>query len=244
MSPEAESPKSYVAKRLQLLTDFVNDPRSAEVLAEGGVHPARALVLRAVMATPGLPKFLYNNAYTRHYKAAGHEILGIGYHAITVADGPNAVRKFFRRTAGQTEAQQQQQIKELEHKQASALTHLAEYTVPQHFFIQENPLNPQESVVAATQARINIQTGINFYLGADAPAADPSDFAASALEMQENSDPHALPDVVGVNNLVVEADTGAILLIDPVSLHADDPIDVPSYERAQRILERVSVSQK
>lgn len=239
MSPKAESSFSYLIKRLQQVTDFVNDPRALEALAEGRVHPVRAVVLRAVMATPGLPEFLYNQAYTRRYQAAGHEILGIGYHAVTVADGPNQVRKFYRHTAGQSEAEQRQHVALLQQKQASTLAHLEPFAVPQEFFIQEDPLNPNQSVVVATQARIAIKTGLNFYTGAEPLAVNPVAFAESALEMQANSDPMALPDVVGVNNLVVEADTGAILLIDPVSLHADDPIDAPSYERAQRILKAV-----
>lgn len=240
MSPEATSPKDYLKGRLQQLTDFVNDPRAAEALAEGRVHPARGLVLRAVMATPGLPTFLYNQAYTRRYRVAGHEVLGVGYHAVTVADGAKQVRKFYRKTAGLSEAEQQRHVTAMQHKQASSLAHLEPFAIPQEFFIQQDPLNPNQSVVAATQARVAIKAGLNFYSGAAPLVADPSAFATSALEMQAASDPTALPDVVGINNLVVEVDTGAILLIDPVSLHAGDPEDAPSYQQAQRILERIS----
>ena len=107
------------------------------------------------------------------------------------------------------------------------------------FFVQEDPLNPSRSVVAATQARVAIAAGLNFYTGAEPLAVNPVAFAESALDMQANSDPAALPDVVGVNNLVVEADTGAVLLIDPVSLQASDPNDSVAYERAQQILEGI-----
>ena len=239
MSPKAESSFSYLTQRLQQVTDFVNDPRAPEALAEGRVHPLRAVVLRAVMATPGLPEFMYARAYTRRYQAAGHEILGVGYHAVTVADGPNQVRKFYRHTAGQSEAEQRQHVALLQQKQASTLAHLEPFAVPEEFFVQEDPLNPSRSVVAATQARIAIKTGLNFYTGAEPLAVNPVAFAESALDMQANSDPAALPDVVGVNNLVVEADTGAILLIDPVSLQASDPSDSAAYERAQQILEGI-----
>ena len=244
MSPEVRLPHHHIAQRLRQVTDFVNDPRAPEALAEGRVHPARAVVLKAIMATPGLPHFLYSRTYTKPYEAAGHEVLGTGYHAVVVDDGPHQVRKFYRRTAGLSEAEQRAHLAHLEQKQQSTLSHLPSFTVPQEFFIQEDPLNPNQSIIAATQARVAIKAGLNFYKGAAPLIADPSTFAAQALTMQEESTPTALPDVVGVNNLVVEAHTGEILLIDPVSLHADDPEDDVAYQQAQRILERVSSQQK
>lgn len=158
------------------------------------------------MATPGLPEFLYNRAYTRRYRATGHEILGVGHHVVTVVDGAHQERKCYRKTAGLSEAKQQRQVATMQRKQGSTLAHLEPFAIPQEFFIQEYPLAPTK-----------------VWLGLHRPTA--------------------LPDVFGINNLVVEVDTGAILLIDPVSLHAGDPEDASAYEQARRILERVVASQ-
>lgn len=90
---------THIRSRADQLANFVFSPEAREVLAQGDIHPARALVIRAILATPGLPKFLHEHTQASAYRKAGFNILGIGYHAITTDDGPSQVRKFYRHTA-------------------------------------------------------------------------------------------------------------------------------------------------
>ena len=78
---------THIRSRADQLANFVYSPEAREVLAQGNVHPARALVIRAILDTPGLPKFLHEHTQASAYRKAGFDILGRGYHAITTSDG-------------------------------------------------------------------------------------------------------------------------------------------------------------
>jgi hypothetical protein len=47
----------------------------------------------------------------------------------------------------------------------------------------------------------------------------------------------AAPDLLGRDNAVVDASTGAIRLIDPITLVASDPTDEIGYGKVARFLE-------
>jgi len=236
MAPLPSETITYVRRRIDQLSHFVQNPNAREMLAEGTMNPVRAMVIRAVLATPGLPDFLQERSYISGYRRAGFDVLGTGYHAVTVTDGPAAVKKFYRHTAGLTESEQNGQIKVWDAKQKLALEHLGAYAVPQTFTIESNPLNSAESVVTATQERIESVGAIDIF----APEQNldgTQSFIADSYAMQYQSGIAAVPDLFGRNNAVIEATTGAVKLIDPITLVRDDPIDENGYARVSRYLE-------
>lgn len=101
---------THIRSRTDQLANFVYSPDAREILAQGDLHPARAMVIRAILATPRLPKFLHEHTQGSAYRRAGFDILGIGYHAITVDDGPSTVRKFYRHTAAMSEGAQKSKL--------------------------------------------------------------------------------------------------------------------------------------
>ncbi len=228
---------THIRSRTDQLANFVYSPDAREILAQGDLHPARAMVIRAILATPRLPKFLHEHTQGSAYRRAGFDILGIGYHAITVDDGPSTVRKFYRHTAAMSEGAQKKQIDIWCEKQSYALEHLAEYAVAQSFAIEANPLNPSQSIVTATQERIHSTSGVNMFVPETIPESAQA-FLRDSRAMLIESGIAAAPDLPGRDYAVIDTSTGAIKLIDPITLVASDPTDEVGYQKVARFLER------
>lgn len=224
-------------QRINQLANFVHNPGAHEILAEGTIHPARALVIRAILATPGLPKFLHDMTNATQYRRAGFDVLGVGYHAVTVSDGSEKVRKFYRHTSDMSEAEQTAQMNDWNAKQSLILEHLGMYAVPQNFDIDAHPLDPNKSLVVATQDRI-IPAGVINIFEPDSIPESAREFLARSQAMPTTGAIVAVPDLIGHENAVVEATTGAIKLVDPIALVRDDPSDTAGYDRVVRRLEQ------
>ncbi len=227
---------SYVRFRIEQIATFVNSPDAYEQLSSGTMNPLRAMVIRAVMLTPGLPHFLHERVGAPGYRQAGLDILGIGFHAVTVKDGEDSVRKYYRRTVGASEASQREIIKIWNAKQNMILAHLGEYAVPQFFEIGENPLNNTQSIVTATQARISSVGSINMFKPDSIPKSA-LHFFHDSQQMNLTNGNSAVPDLIGKENALIEASTGAIKLIDPIALVREDPVDEPGYHRVTSFLD-------
>lgn len=227
---------SYVRRRIEQIAMFTQDPNALEILASGSVNPLRAIVLRAVMATPGLPNFLYQQTVAPEYRKAGFDIIGVGYGAVTVSDGPDMVRKFYRHTAGNSEEAHKAAIELWTAKQSLTLEHLGAYAVPQFFSIEENPTNTSESIVSAIQRRINPRGAINMFQSEQIPElAIP--FLHDSQAMHQNSIHNAVPDLVGRDNVLIESGTSKVFLIDPIALLGDDQGDKSSHAKVARYLD-------
>ncbi|MGV9001717.1 MAG: hypothetical protein ACOH18_02050 [Candidatus Saccharimonadaceae bacterium] len=236
LSPPEPENESYFERRLKQIAVFIESPNAHEVLASGELNPIRVVALRAIMATPGLPDFLHRHAMAPEYRRAGFNILGIGFGAVTVGDGPESVLKYYRHTAGENEASQQATIQTWTAKQDLVLEHLGQYAVPQTFTIEQNPLNLSESIIAARQSRIKSTGAINVFRSNEIPACAVP-FIEDSQHMHHNSGRTAVPDLVGRNNALIEAGTGAIKLIDPIALTSYDPGDEAAYLRAVDFLD-------
>ena len=131
---------------------------------------------------------------------------------------------------------QKKQIDIWSEKQSYALEHLAEYAVAQSFAIEANPLNYSQSIVTATQDLVHSTFGSNMFDPKSIPKSAQS-FLRDSRVMLAESGVTAAPDLLGRDNAVVDASTGAIRLIDPITLVASDPTDEIGYGKVARFLE-------
>lgn len=227
---------AYLRQRLEQVALFTQDPNAPEILASGTLNPIRAIALRAVMATPGLPNFLHESVVLSGYRKAGLDILGVGFSAVTVSDGTENVRKYYRHTAGTGEQFQQESINNWVRKQDLALEHLGSYTVAQNFSIEANPLKPNESIVVARQQRIHSVGAINMFTSEGIPD-EATEFIKEAQRMHETSEFNAVPDLIGRDNVLIEAGSRALKLIDPITLVNNDPGDRRGYVKVSSFLD-------
>lgn len=90
--------------------------------------------------------------------------------------------------------------------------------------------------MTATQERIHSTFGINMFLPESIPESAQSFLRDSRVLLTE-SGVTAAPDLLGRDNAVVDTSTGAIKLIDPITLVASDPTDEIGYEKVAHFLE-------
>lgn len=225
----------YLNRRLNQVIEFTNSDNPRERLANGKIHPVRSLALKAVLATPGLPAFLYRHYGAGAFEQAGYTIAGTGNHAITLHDGNKMVRKIYPYTEHLSEEEQTRQIETWRHKQSLSLEYLEPYSIEQDFSLDAHPLRPNVSVIIAQQRYIAPALSIN--LSNETPISESvTNFIAASKIMHTASQPTALPDVIGRNNLVIEAETNLLCLIDPISLVRHDPSDILAYQSALSVL--------
>lgn len=223
----------HISERLDQIASFVTRDDALEVIKAGELRSkARALALRAIIATPGLPDFLYNTRIRKPYADHGLPVIGVGVHAVAVKSGTSEVKKLYPRTVTMDQRQKNDYISALDDKQKIACKYLGQFVVPQEFSIQTNPLDDSTSVVIAIQPFIKPHASIK--LGTATVSEELNDFAARSLCMQDEG--HALPDIVGNRNLLVGEN--GIQLIDPIALLADDPSDSYAYEKANYALSK------
>ncbi len=225
----------YTKRRLTQLADFIVNPDAPEILAEGSVHPIRAMVINAVLLTPGMPAFISRYSTVQLYRRAGFSVLGSGYHAITTEDGPESVRKFYPRTGLLEASAQQALLDSWRKRQALTAQHMGSYFIPQLFSIEQDPLHPDRSLISAAQQRVYSKGAISIRAINAAPHIA-RDFLEASYSMQAESAPEALPDLVGRDNAVVDVTTGMVKLIDPIPLIRSDPVDQLGFIKTERFI--------
>ena len=226
----------YVNDRINQIAKFCHADQAKDELEHGELNPLRALVLRAIIATPGLPDFLYDQRVVRPYERGGYAVVGAGMHTTAIQDGPHAVRKIHENSLHLSESEQYELIDHLESRQALTAHHLGRYCLSQTYAIDQHPLRPNKSVVVATQPFISAMRSINFFQRADSQQTELAGFAKKCHNMYANSNYEALPDLAGNNNVLIDAETRTPLLIDPIALLRADPSDNRAYEKTATIL--------
>jgi len=124
-------------------------------------------------------------------------------------------------------------IEDWTERQQTAITYMGEHVVRETFSIDAYPLYPNTSLVTALQDRV---TPENLVEASDYGIPELQGFVAASRTMQAESTHKSLPDVIGRGNVVIEATTGAIRLVDPIVLNGKDPAEQGLYKRASRIL--------
>lgn len=228
----------HINRRIDQIAKFCHSEQAEDELTQGTVHPVRALVLRAVLATPGLPDFLYRQRIVRPYEQSGYHVIGAGANATTLRDGDHGVRKIYEQTAHLSEAEQLQLIADFEMRQSITHHHLGSHSVAQAFSVDHHPLRPTRSVVVATQPFVPYGDTLNFYDPATLNRPELIRFRQRCYDMAENSTPRALPDLAGNSNVLIHAETHKPVLIDPIALLHDDPADDKAFLKTSLILKQ------
>ena len=231
-----EDPFAHIVDRARMVAAFVNAPEAHERV-ENVKSPINRMVLRAVLATPGLPLFLYRKLISHAYEEAGFRVIGTGTHAVTVLDGDSGVKKFYPESRGMNETKMRALLKRWNDRQDPLLEHLEPFTIPQAFTIESDPLNPNGGpIVASTQELILARKSISFtdprWVSPDGQLAD---FIQRSHTMYHTTPEHAVPDIIGSRNVLIGMD-GQPLLVDTVSLFADDHEDAHAHGKSKRIL--------
>lgn len=222
----------HINSRINQAASFVVQEDALEIINSGELtSKVRALTLRAIIATPGLPEFLYNTRIIAPYRRQGFSVVGTGAHAVALRDGHSAVRKIYPETAAMNIRQKHEHIDLLRYKQSVAQKHLGRFVLPQSFSIEPHPLHESQSVVSASQPLVVAQGSIRVATAQPHPELD--EFTDRSFAMQDED--AALPDVVGNKNLLICKDR-RLILVDPITLHARDPDDQNAYARADTAL--------
>ncbi|MDB5161548.1 MAG: hypothetical protein JWM52_56 [Candidatus Saccharibacteria bacterium] len=232
-----EMPLSYFANRTRQLAEFVGRPNARESL-ETIQNPQRVLILRAILATPGLPAFLYQQIVAKPYKKIGYDVIGIGAHAVTVKDGPSRVKKIYPESIGISDEQKLALLAKWEARQALNITHIPQHTVEQQFSIEPFSLPPfnDDSVVTASQPIIEFDhTIMSTQLTRGRVTAAATQFVLDGQAMYEATRGAAVPDVIGNCNLVIDRLRNRVVLIDTIALMEDDPSDHRAYQQSAAI---------
>ncbi len=232
-----ETPLAYLANRTRQLAEFVGRPNAKESLATVK-SPQKVIIIRAILATPGLPEFLYERVVAKPYSRIGYEVIGIGAHAVTVKDGSTRVRKIYPESVGMTKDEKLALIAKWEARQALNLTHMSEHTIPQSFSIEPFVLPPftDDSVVTASQPIVEFDRTIMLpQLARGRVATAATQFVLDGQAMFESTSGDAVPDVVGNCNLVIDRVRDRAVLIDTIALMANDPSDKRAYRQSAAI---------
>lgn len=220
-----------LTERAAFVAEIISHPQSREILRTSSATIAKRLFLSSLLLTPGVPEAFFKHFILKPYERLG-SVIGKGATALVVRDSQTTVRKFFLGTDHMTETKQQEMLSSWEAKQAISLTHMPQFVVPQQFSLDEHPLFPERgSIVTATQEFIPHSESIDIYDESFRrhlwfPAAFVE--ASWAMYQDDNS---ALPDVVGIDNVIID-EAGNVKLIDPIVLTAED--DGPYYQKAAR----------
>lgn len=221
----------HINERAAWVAELTTHANAREILKVSGATLPKRLFLSALLLTPGAPEALFRHFILKPYEKVG-KVIGKGATALVVQDSDTTVRKFFLSTDHLTEKQQETQMAKWQAKQDLSLLHMEKFVVPQQLAIEEHPIFPERgSIITATQAFTPYESAINIYDEAFRRGTwFPADFYAASRAMYE-FDPSALPDVIGIDNIVFDED-GKLRVIDPIALTEEE--DGPYYQKAAR----------
>ena len=231
MSPNPIPSARYIQSRAEKLSIFVTRENAQERLANV-TNPARKLVIASILRTPGLPDFLYRRFISDPLAASGYDVIGQGGNAVVVRDGNRRVRKLYLETEFLTDEEKVAKMKQWEERQRITLHHMGPYVVEQSFSIDDNPLRQegQSSIVTASQRLVIPDHAVSMAEIASGPGLRA--FADAGRAMHRKTFPAMVPDVVGDGNVLIEANSRSIRLVDTISLSESDLTEQGVYSRA------------
>lgn len=206
--------RNHISNRLDHIVAFTHGERARERLASDEFNSrVRRMALVAVMATPGLPEFLYEQRVVSPYRAVGYNVIGLGTSATTLDAQDGTVLKILHKTRNMPEASQRAEIDRLERLQDVSLKYLEQFIPVQEFSIGGDPLSLDKDVVIARQEKVDGRSATPMLRGKEEPTDAFNDFIDAAEKMK--NDGVAVPDLLGSSNLLV-GKAGGIHLIDTI----------------------------
>jgi len=197
--------RQHIDNRLNQAINFTQSERVTEKIRDGEFNSRlRRMTLQAILATPGLPDFLYERHIVRPYARIGREVIGAGAHSIALADGTDKVQKVLFETRGKSETEQRAFITELDADQEVSLRHLEPFTLAQSFAIEPDPLHPHQPIVIARQQRVDGISATPIFHGELDGNSKTDEFIAGSHTMLHAE--RALPDLDGNANVIINDD--------------------------------------